>query len=217
MNISKKVILLLILSYALDLCAQNIQNPVLPGVADAGVMKYNGKYYIGGVFTNGDFYVSKDIVHWGTPVHVVSMDNDWTKGSGAGDNQIHANDMFYLNGDFHLYWSVNYWGKDKHAVHIVHAQGKDILGPYMEPDKATWMDNRIDPMVFKDDDGQLYMYMVRFTDGNTIWGRKMKSPSEFSGEPVCQFASLPDTWETMDNRVAEGPWVMNPVMSISGC
>ena len=70
------------------------------------------------------------------------------------------------------------------------------------------MDNRIDPKVFKDDDGQLYMYMVRFTDGNTIWGRKMKNPAEFAGEPVCLFASLPDTWETMDNRVAEGPWVM---------
>lgn len=208
MNINKKAILLLALSCGLDLCAQNIQNPVLPGVADAGAVKYNGKYYIGGVFTNGDFYISKDLVNWGTPVHVVSMNNDWTKGSGAGDNQIHANDMFYLNGDFHLYWSVNYWGKDKHAVHIVHAQGKDILGPYTEPDKTTWMDNRIDPMVFKDDNGQLYMYMVRFTDGNTIWGRKMKSPAEFSGEPVCQFASLPDTWETMDNRVAEGPWVM---------
>lgn len=35
------------------------------GVADAGVMKYNGKYYIGGVRTNGDFYVSDDLVHWG--------------------------------------------------------------------------------------------------------------------------------------------------------
>ena len=116
--------------------------------------------------------------------------------------------MFCLNGDFHLYWSVNYWGKDKHAVHIVHAQSKNVLGPYIEPDKKTWMDNRIDPKVFKDDDGQLYMYMVRFTDGNTIWGRKMKNPAEFAGEPVCLFASLPDTWETMDNRVAEGPWVM---------
>lgn len=188
--------------------AQNVQNPVLPGVADAGAMKYNGKYYIGGVFTNGDFYVSDDLVHWGKPIHVVDMDNDWSRGSGAGNDQIHANDMLYLNGDFHLYWSVNYWRRDKHAVHIVHAQSKDVLGPYAEPDKKTWMDNRIDPMIFRDDDGQLYMYMVRFTDGNTIWGRKMKNSAEFAGEPVCQFASLPDTWETMDNRVAEGPWVM---------
>ncbi|MCB6977326.1 hypothetical protein LI076_12035, partial [Adlercreutzia equolifaciens] len=85
------------------------------------------------------------LVHLGKPIHVVSMDNDWTRGSGAGDDQIHANDMFYLNGDFHLYWSVNYWGKDKHAVHIVHAQSKDALGDYTEPNKKTWMDNRIDP------------------------------------------------------------------------
>ena len=37
-------------------------------------------------------------------------------------------------------------------------------------DKKTWMDNRIDPKVFKDDDGQLYMYMVRFTDGKYCLG-----------------------------------------------
>lgn len=208
MLVCKKLLLPFAFACCGSLFAQNIQNPVLPGVADAGVMKYNGKYYIGGVRTNGDFYVSDDLVHWGKPIHVVSMDNDWTRGSGAGDDQIHANDMFYLNGDFHLYWSVNYWGKDKHAVHTVHAQSKDVLGAYTEPNKKTWMDNRIDPKVFRDDDGQLYMYMVRFTDGNTIWGRKMKNPAEFAGEPVCQFASLPDTWETMDNRVAEGPWVM---------
>ena len=208
MLVCKKILIFCAFACCGTLFAQNIQNPVLPGVADAGVMKYNGKYYIGGVFTNGDFYVSDDLVHWGKPVHVVTMDNGWSKGSGAGNEQIHANDMFCLNGDFHLYWSVNYWGKDKHAVHIVHAQSKNVLGPYIESDKKTWMDNRIDPKVFKDDDGQLYMYMVRFTDGNTIWGRKMKNPAEFAGEPVCLFASLPDTWETMDNRVAEGPWVM---------
>ena len=57
----------LLLSFAFACCgslfAQNIQNPVLPGVADAGVMKYNGKYYIGGVRTNGDFYVSDESGH----------------------------------------------------------------------------------------------------------------------------------------------------------
>ncbi len=204
----KKILFLFAFACCCISSAQNIQNPVLPGVADAGVLKYNGKYYIGGVFTNGDFYVSDDLVHWSKPIHVVSMDNDWTRGTGAKDNQIHANDMLYLNGEFHLYWSVNYWGRDKHAVHITHAQSNDVLGPYTETDKKHWLDNRIDPMVFRDDDGQLYMYMVRFTDGNAIWARKMKNPAKFDGEPVCQFASLPDTWETMDNRVAEGPWVI---------
>ena len=95
--------------------------------------KYNGKYYIGGVHTNGDFYISDDLVHWGKPVHVVSIDNDWIRDSKVGNDQIHANHMLYDNGTFHLYWSVNYWGKDKHAVHIVHAQSDSILGPYIEP------------------------------------------------------------------------------------
>lgn len=208
MDTHNKWIFLLFCSLCLHISAQEIQNPILPGVADAGVVKYNGKYYIGGVHTNGDFYISDDLVHWGKPVHVVSIDNDWIRDSKVGNDQIHANHMLYDNGTFHLYWSVNYWGKDKHAVHIVHAQSDSILGPYIEPVKATWMDNRIDPYIFKDDDGRLYMYMVRFTDGNTIWGRKMKNPSEFSGEPVFLFSSLPDTWETMDNRVAEGPCVI---------
>lgn len=191
-----------------QLYAQNIPNPVLPRIADAGVIKYNGKYYIGGVFTNGGFYVSNDLIHWEGPTHVFSMNNNWTEGLSAGDNQIHANDIIYLNGKFQMYWSVNYWGSDKHVVHIGHAVSDNILGPYHEPMKETWIDNRIDPKVFRDDDGKLYMYMVRFTDGNTIWARPMKDAYSFAGHPVYQFASLPGTWETMDNRVAEGPWVM---------
>ena len=83
MLVCKKLLLPFVFACCGSLFAQSIQNPVLPGVADAGVMKYNGKYYIGGVRTNGDFYVSDDLVHWGKPIHVVSMNNDWTRGSGA--------------------------------------------------------------------------------------------------------------------------------------
>jgi len=186
----------------------NIDNPVLPGVADAGVMKFNGEYYIGGVFTNGDFYKSRDLVNWDKPVHVFSMHNNWTDGRSAGDSQIHANDIVYVNGVFHQYWSVNYWGSDRHVVHIGHATARDALGPYREPVTDTWLDNRIDPKLFIDDDGVPYLYMVKFTDGNTIWGRPMKDPWTFSGVPTFLFSALPNTWEMLDNKVAEGPWVM---------
>lgn len=194
------------------LSAENIPNPVIHHVADIGVMKYNGKYYLGGCGTTGDLYISSDLIDWEGPVHVIDMDNEWSKGSGCGNNQIHANDMLYDNGTFHAYWSVNYWGNDLHAVHVVHSEASDPMGPYVEPVKDRWMDNRIDPKVFRDDDGQLYMYMVRFTDGNTIWARKMDNWREFNQtDPdaiVCQFSSTPNTWERMDNAVAEGPWVI---------
>lgn len=195
-----------------DLPAENIPNPVIPNVADIGVMKYNGKYYLGGCGTDGDFYISSNLIDWEGPVHVIDMDNEWSKGSGCGNNQIHANDMLYDNGTVHAYWSVNYWGNDLHAVHVVHSEASDPMGPYAEPVRDRWMDNRIDPKVFRDDDGKLYMYMVRFTDGNTIWARKMDNWRQFNEtDPdaiVCQFASNPNTWERMDNAVAEGPWVI---------
>src|SRR5690606_5560823 len=189
--------------------AQRIGNPVLPRVADAGVLRYNGEYYIGGVFTNGSFYRSADLVNWEGPFHVFSMDNDWTSGASAHDSQIHASDIHYLNGVFHHYWSVNYWGKDRHVVHIGHATARHVLGPYREPVKETWLDNRIDPHLFRDLDGKLYLYLVKFTDGNAIWVRPMKDPGTFSDEPRFLFSSLPGTWETRDNRVAEGPWVIH--------
>src|SRR5690606_14623852 len=145
---------------------------------------------------------------WVGPIHVFSMDNEWTEGRSAGDDQIHANDSVYINGVFHQYWSVNYWGSDRHVVHIGHATATDVLGPYEEPVTSTWLDNRIDPKLFIDDDGTPYLYMVKFTDGNAIWARKMKDPWTFASEPVALFSSLPRTWETYDNRVAEGPWVI---------
>ena len=193
---------------SLALSAQNIPNPILDNVADIGVLRYNGKYYLGGCRTDGNIYVSSDLVNWTKPVHAIHMDNLWSRGSGCGDNQIHSNDFVYLNGTINVYWSVNYWGRDLHAVHTVHSEAQDPMGPYNEPDKTTWLDNRIDPKLFVDDDGSLYLYMVRFTDGNTIWCRKMKNPREFDGHPIYIFSSQPDSWETMDNKVIEGPWVM---------
>ena len=181
---------------SLALSAQNIPNPILDNVADIGVLRYNGKYYLGGCRTDGNIYVSSDLVNWTKPVHAIHMDNLWSRGSGCGDNQIHSNDFVYLNGTINVYWSVNYWGRDLHAVHTVHSEAQDPMGPYNEPDKTTWLDNRIDPKLFVDDDGSLYLYMVRFTDGNTIWCRKMKNPREFDGHPIYIFSSQPDSWET---------------------
>ena len=211
LNLFKSVAISFLLLTVINCIAQNdtnINNPVLPGIADAGVIKFNGEYYIGGVFTRGSFYVSKDLVKWEGPVHVFSMDNKWTEGPSADDSQIHANDIHYINGTFHMFWSVNYWGKDRNAVHIAHAVSPNILGPYKEPVKDTWLDNRIDPEMFVDDNGKLYLYMVKFTDGNTIWVRPMKDPWTFAGEPNYVFSSSPNTWETLDNRVEEGPWVI---------
>mgnify|MGYP001949557446 CR=1 FL=1 len=112
-------------------------------------------------------------MHWDNTIHDFDLNNDWPAGTGAKNNQIHANDMSYHGGLFHLLFSVNWWGKDKHIVHITHATSPNVEGPYKEVRSDQWYENRIAPMVFCDEDGQLYLYMVKFTDGNTIWGRKL--------------------------------------------
>lgn len=192
----------------LALSAQTYRNPVIPGIADAGCVRYAGKYYLGGVATLGDFFVSSDLVNWPDRIHVFDLDNQWTHGTGARNNQVHADDISYSNGKFHLLFSVNYWGRDRHIVHITHATSDSISGPFREVREDQWYENRIDPMVFRDDDGRLYLYMVKFTDGNTIWGRPLNQDFTFAGDAVQQFSSQPGTWETLDNRVAEGPFVV---------
>jgi GH43 family beta-xylosidase len=188
--------------------SQNHVNPVLEGVADAGAIKYAGNYYLGGVSTNGDFFVSHDLIHWDKRVHVFDLDNQWTHGTDAKNNQVHADDISYSGGLFHLLFSVNYWGDDRHIVHITHATSPSITGPFKEVRNDQWFENRIDPQVFCDEDGRFYLYMVKFTDGNTIWGRPLNPDFTFAGDAVQQFSSQPGTWETLDNRVSEGPFVI---------
>ena len=63
MLVCKKILIFCAFACCGTLFAQNIQNPVLPGVADAGVMKYNGKYYI-------DLNIENTIAHYSSATFV---------------------------------------------------------------------------------------------------------------------------------------------------
>ena len=63
MLVCKKILIFCAFACCGTLFAQNIQNPVLPGVADAGVMKYNGKYYI-------DQNIENTIAHYNSATFV---------------------------------------------------------------------------------------------------------------------------------------------------
>lgn len=83
-------------------------NPVLPKTNDIGVMRHAGEYFLMGMGTAGGVFTSDDLVRWSGPHHAFSMDNAWTDGPAATDDNIHACDLVCLNGVFHLYWSVNH-------------------------------------------------------------------------------------------------------------
>lgn len=176
-------------------------NPVLPGTADCGVLKFAGEYYLMGVGTGGDMHVSRDLVNWGEPRHAFSMKNGWATGTAGADSEIHACDLRLLNGRFHLYWSVNHGALRQ----IGHAVADGPLGPYTEPVAETPFDGRIDPNAFVDVNGGLYFYTVKFTLGNVIWGRVMRDPWTLTGEDVPLLSAGPAAWELQDEPVNEAP------------
>ena len=189
--------------------APAVPNPVLApqhgNAADCGVMKFNGEYYIIGNSLGGDMFVSPDLVHWGNRTHVFSMDNNWTPGDTATDRNINACDPSYYNGVFNLYWSVD--RGDRGVVQIGHAVADQPLGPYHEPERRHWFASKIDAHLFRDDDGSLTFYSVKFDAGNQIWGQPARDPSTLTGKPRRLLTATPHTWELLDDRVNEGPFV----------
>lgn len=182
--------------------AAGAPNPVLPGTADCGVLRFGGAYYLMGMGTNGGVYVSRDLVKWDGPIHVFSMNNTWAM--GLSNAEIHACDLALLNGRFHLYWSVNFG----ELRQIGHAVADSPLGPFTEPVTERPFDGRIDPQAFVDAQGQLYFYTVKFTNGNVIWGQPMRDPWTLSGEAAPLLDAVTGSWETLDHRVNEAPFAV---------
>ena len=164
-------------------------------VADAGVMKFNGRYYLMGVLTNGGVYTSDDLVRWNGPTPAFAMKGSWPDVSGS--RAVHAPDLRQVNGRFHLYWNG-----------IGHAVADRAMGPYREPVVDRRFDGEIDPHLFVDVDGTCIFYTVKFTGGNTIYGQTMAGPGTLTGQPKRLLSALPTGWERRDFRINEAPFVV---------
>ena len=55
--------------------------------------------------------------------------------------------------------------------HICVATSDSPEGPFVQDEKKPVREEKgIDASLFMDDDGKAYLYFVRFTGGNVIWG-----------------------------------------------
>ena len=202
---SQQALLLTLLLAAIALCvsAEAYQNPLkMPedgigaGVADPGIMRYMGKYYLYSSKVTGEpgirCWESKDLVNW-----------DF-KGFCTGDDLVFAQGHawspgpFYYNGRFYLYVS----GIDqKHHVFESDAP----TGPFkcVNPDLVSV--SSLDGVPFLDDDGQLYLFYAG-PQGTGIQYCKCSSPVKADGAnhnlKPCQFSA-----EDNGNFWTEGPTV----------
>lgn len=145
--------------------ARTYLNPVFPQTfADPFVLKYRGQYwaYCTGLQEDGGAFGvlrSPDLVSWqAVGSAMVPL---------PGDHPCYwAPEVTYDNGRFYLYYSVG----NEERMHIRVAASSNPAGPFVDSGRRLTAEPfAIDPHVFRDDDGQRYLfYATDFYDHTHI-------------------------------------------------
>ena len=127
-------------------------------LADPTIFFDNGIYYLYG--TGGDkgflVYTSTDLEEWIGPAGVRNS-YALKVGETFGTDWFWAPQVFKYNNDIYMAYTAN--------EQIAIAKSVSPLGPFTQSspyNKISGITTQIDPYVFFDDDGRIYLYYVRF-------------------------------------------------------
>jgi xylan 1,4-beta-xylosidase len=197
-----------ILLFALQAYAQNERDILL---ADPAIFYHDDIYYIYGTGGQGlpnqgiPVYVSTDLIQWDVP--------DGAGGGFAlkaedafGDRGFWAPQVFRHDDKFYIAYTAN--------ESIAMAVSDYPYGPFKNPDMLPFEApvRMIDPFVFFDDDGKIYLYHVRVHQGNRLFVAEM-NPDMMSikTETLVECITAEEPWEDTANaswKVVEGPTVI---------
>lgn len=172
------------------------RNPVWEG-ADPFVFLHEGTYYF--YVSNGDegyrVLTSDDLVNWQDHGPCLSREDV------QGDRWFWAPEVTEQDGKFYMVYTAE--------EHIGIAVADSPLGPFKQA-TPRWLSERnaIDGSFFKDEDGQVYLYYVRFDGGNVIYGAKLHDMLTLDEEGEQRLIAAEAEWETRDCLVAEGPFML---------
>jgi xylan 1,4-beta-xylosidase len=176
-------------------------------LADPTIFKDNSMYYLYGTGSRDGFWVyqSVDLKNWSGPVGKRNG-HALLKGDSYGTKGFWAPQIFKQNGKYYMAYTAD--------EHIAIAESDSPLGPFtqkvIKPISGTG--KQIDPYIFKDTDGNLYLYHVRLQEGNRIFVARLKNDlSDIEENSAKECISAEDSWENTEKvkwPVAEGPTVM---------
>lgn len=136
------------------------QNPVYASdFADPSVIRHtDGTFYA--FATGAKLAKSTDLASWQELPRVFTIPTWGTQGAG-----LWAPDVQYINGQYVMYYSLSKWDDPNPGIGIATASHPE--GPWTDHGKLfrsleIGVNNSIDPMVFKDDDGRIYMFWGSF-------------------------------------------------------
>ncbi|MDB4654600.1 glycoside hydrolase family 43 protein, partial [Rubripirellula sp.] len=177
-------------------------NPVQAGCADPVVLRHGGMYYAYSTHSPDSpdmvhgirMHLSKDLVHWEDQGYVLKAKDSW------GNSRFWAPDIVERDGKFYLYYAAD--------TRICVATADSPSGPFRQRNQRPMNPEslRIDAHVFKDSDGQYYLYYVDFNHGNEIWGGRLNDDMMTVDADSLKRMVLPDqSWEKHRGNIVEGP------------
>lgn len=191
-----------------------INNPLFPG-ADPFLLHHDGTYYIYCTKENDlelighngfdtvidgidgfEVHTSKDLVNWQCQGYCLK------KQDAVGEKWFWAPEVYYYKGKFYMLYSAE--------EHMAIAVSDSPLGPFVAHAQG-WLrpGKSIDGHLMFDDDGNIYLYYVRLDCGNQIFVAKMSDDlKKIEQEYEELLIDAQEPWETVDCRVAEGPYVL---------
>ncbi|WP_440134379.1 glycoside hydrolase family 43 protein [Chitinophaga sancti] len=176
-------------------------------LADPTIFKDKGKYYLYGTGSPNGFpvYESADLKTW-KPARGHADSLALTRGNAYGTEGFWAPQVFQHKGVYYMAYTAN--------EQIAIATAKHPAGPFKQ-DSIHALRSRgkqIDPFIFFDDNGKVYLYHVKLEHGNRIFVVEMKPDlSDIIPGTEKELIAGTEPWENTaktDWPVTEGPTVI---------
>ncbi len=176
-------------------------------LADPTIFTDKGKYYLYGTGSNQGFpvYESDNLESW-KPAAEITGNLALKRGDAFGSGGFWAPQVIAYKGSYYMAYTAD--------EHIAIAKASSPAGPFKQDTlrAISGTGEQIDPFIFFDDDGKIYLYHVKLQNGNRIFVAEMKSDlSDVIAATEKECISGTDKWENTagsDWPVTEGPTVL---------
>jgi arabinan endo-1,5-alpha-L-arabinosidase len=138
------------------------------------ITKVDGRYFVYSTGNNISYRSSTNLINWTSSSSVFSSPPAWTTAAVPGFvNTFWAPDVAYVNGKYHLYYSVSTFGSQVSAIGLATNPTLNPQSPgYQWTDQGAVIQsqvgspyNAIDPGIFLNDDGRMWMTFGSFWNG----------------------------------------------------
>lgn len=178
-------------------------------MADPTIFYDNGYFYLTGTWRVGsgfNMYRSTDLIHW-TACGNAAGGLALAKADTYGEGNFWAPQIFKHGDKYYFAYAAD--------EQIGIAESNSPMGPFKQSNIHCLKNTtkQIDPFLFRDDDGTVYMYYVRLDGSNSLYVAKMKDDlSDLAEDPTFCLRASDGTWEHTCNyttyKVTEGPTVI---------